>query len=67
MTTFSMTCSCGDTMTMDAENRDEAVSKFKAMMDEKAIAMHMAEKHPGSPVMSVADCHAQIEKDVKAV
>ena len=62
-----MTCSCGDTMQMEAENREEAVSKFKAMMTEDAIKSHMAEKHPGLPVMSVAECHAQIEKDVKAI
>ena len=43
---------------------DVAVAKFKGMMDEAAIQAHMAEKHPGQPVMSVADCHAMIEKDV---
>lgn len=65
MSTFSMTCSCGDTMTMDANDRNGAVAKFKAMMTAEAISAHMADKHPGQPVMSVADCHAMIEKDVK--
>ncbi len=67
MQNFSMTCSCGETMTMEAENREEAVAKFKAMMTEDAIKDHMTQKHSGMPVMSVADCHAQIEKDVKAM
>ena len=59
-----MTCSCGDVMTVDAEDRNEAVTKLKDMMDESAIKAHMEEKHPGDPVMSVADCHAMIEKEV---
>lgn len=67
MTTFQMACSRGDVMKVDAENRDEAVTKMKSMMDESAIKAHMAEKHPGDPVMSVADCHAMIEKDMAAV
>ena len=67
MTTFQMKCSCGDTVTVDAEDRDEAVSKVKAMFDEAGIAAHMEEKHPGEPVMSVADCHAMIERDLVAV
>lgn len=62
-----MTCSCGDTMTVEASSRADAVAKFKNMMNAEAIAKHMAEKHPGAPVISVADCHTQIEKDVKEV
>ena len=66
MTAFKMTCTCGDTMTVDAENREGAVAQFKAMMDEKGIAAHMAEKHPGEPLISVADCHAMIDSQVVA-
>ena len=51
-------------MEMEAENRDEAVKKFKDMMTQDAINMHMADKHPGQPGMMMADCHAMIEKDV---
>ena len=64
MASFKMTCSCGDTMTVEAGDRDEAVSKFKGMMDEVGIAAHMKEKHPGDPIISVSDCHAMIEKEV---
>ena len=63
--TYSMQCSCGDTMTMEAGSREEAVIKFKDMMTEDAISQHMTEKHPGQPVMSVAECHAMIEQHVK--
>lgn len=64
MSQFTMTCSCGDTMTVEAENRDGAVAKFKGMMDEAATGAHMAQKHPGQPVMLPAQCHEMIEKDV---
>ena len=67
MSMFKMTCSCGDEMTLEAGSREDAVSKFKEMMDEKVIASHMSEKHPGEPVISVADCHAMIEKQVVAL
>lgn len=65
MSTFSMTCQCGDTMTMDAKDRNEAVAKFKAMMTPDAISAHMADKHPGQPVMETAQVHAMIEQGVK--
>ena len=52
-------------MNMEAETREEAVQKFKDMMTEDAIKQHMAEKHPGDPLMSVAQCHAMIEQNVE--
>ena len=60
-----MTCSCGDVMEMEASNRDEAVAKLKALMTQEAIDAHMKEKHSGQPTISMADCHAQIERDTK--
>ncbi|MBM3204978.1 hypothetical protein FJZ48_03305 [Candidatus Uhrbacteria bacterium] len=66
MQKFSMTCTCGDMLPMDAETREEAVQKFMDMMTEEMIQKHMTEKHPGTPVMSVADCHTMIEQQVVA-
>ncbi len=63
---FEMMCTCGDTMGVEAESREEAVSKMKAMMTQGAIDMHMAEKHPGQS-MTMADVHMGIEKDLKEV
>ena len=51
-------------MEVDAANRTEAVARLKSMMDAPAIKAHMKEKHPGEELMSVADCHAMIEKEV---
>ena len=64
---YSMKCTCGDVMDMEAGTRDEAVAKFKEMMTQDAIDAHMAEKHPGKPSMTMAECHAMIEKEVVAV
>ncbi len=66
MKKFSMTCSCGDKMAIDAENRDEAVSKMKAMMTQEAIDAHCAEKHPGMK-LTMADVHMGIDKDLQEV
>ena len=60
---YSMKCMCGDVMDMEAENREEAVRKFKEMMTQDAIDAHMAEKHPGQH-MAMTDCHAMVEKEV---
>ena len=54
-------------MTVEADDREAAVAQFKDMMDEAGIKAHMDEKHPGDPVMAVADCHAMIDRDVKEV
>ena len=54
-------------MSVEAETREEAVSKMKEMMNQEAIDAHMTEKHPDKPTMSVEECHAQIEKDLKEV
>ena len=67
MANFSMTCSCGDTVTVDAANRDGAVGQLKGMMDEAGIAHHFAEKHsPSDPRPSVEQVHAMIEQTVAA-
>lgn len=67
MKKYSMTCSCGDVMTVDAASREEAVEKLKGMMTDEAIKQHMADKHPGVPVMTVEQCHAQIDQDTREV
>lgn len=62
MMKYSFTCTCGDVMSVDAENREEAVAKLKEMMSEKATAEHMAEKHAGEPVPSQEQIHMMIEQ-----
>jgi hypothetical protein len=60
MSGFAFTCPCGHEIKVDASNRKEAVSRIQGMMDEKAIAAHFKEKHPGQAVMPVASVHGLI-------
>ena len=67
MQSYSMTCSCGDELKVDAENREAAVEKLQAIMNEDAIKAHMAEKHPDEEVLTVAQIHDQIEEELEQV
>lgn len=66
-----MTCTCGDVMTVDAANRDEAVQKLKVMMTEDAIKQHMTEKHwttnPSEPMPTVEQAHMMIDQTTRQV
>lgn len=61
---YSMTCSCGDTMTVDAASREDAVGQIKMQMTEDEVAKHMLSKHPGDPIPPVSQVHAMIEQGV---
>lgn len=65
MDKYSITCSCGHEMSVEADTREEAVSKMKEEWNEDAVATHMADNHKGEPPMSVAQAHAQIEQNLK--
>ena len=61
MASYSMTCSCGQVMSVDAGSRDEAVKSLQGMMTSEAIAQHMREHHkPDEPVPSVEQVHGMI-------
>lgn len=61
MNKYSMTCTCGDVVSVDAENREEAIEKIKGIMNEEMISSHMAEKHPGEEVPSQEQVQMMIE------
>lgn len=63
---YSMKCTCGDVMTVDAASKDEAVTKFKEMMDQKALDTHWSEKHPNDtmPKPTLEQSHMMIEQSV---
>lgn len=63
--TYSMTCTCGQVMSVEAENRDEGVAKLKEMMNADAIAKHFADKHSGQPVPSKEQSDSIVEQMVK--
>ena len=64
---YSMTCTCGHTMEVDGETRDEAVTKLQGIMSEEALKAHYDEKHPGeTPPTKEASDH-MIEQNTKPV
>ena len=62
---FSLTCSCGDVIKVEAGTRTEAVKNLKTMMSEKSVAEHMKQKHPGETIPAIQQVHAMIEQDLK--
>ncbi len=64
--TFSMTCSCGDTMTVKAVSREKAVRNMKSLLNETKVYEHMAQKHIGDAVPAIEQVHAIIEQNIKA-
>ena len=69
MMNFAMTCSCGDEMTVQAANRDEAVMKMKAMMTQEAVDAHWMEKHATDqmPKPTLDQVHMQIDEKLQQV
>lgn len=59
---YSFKCTCGQIMTVDGNNREEALQNAKDMMTEEAVKSHMEEKHPGQPVPSQDQVYAMIEE-----
>jgi hypothetical protein len=63
--TYEMNCDCGKTVSVEAENREEAIEKVKEIMNEEAIKEHMAAEHPGQQVPPVEQAHAMIDQYLK--
>jgi hypothetical protein len=63
--TYSMTCSCGDVMTVKGGTREKAVKNMKAFLNEATVYEHMAQKHIGDAVPTIRQVHAAIEQDLK--
>jgi hypothetical protein len=61
MQSFSMTCTCGHTMTVEANNRDDAIGMFRAGMTQEALDQHFQERHsPSEPKPTLEQAHASI-------
>ena len=67
MATYAMTCSCGDTMSADAADRESAVKQIQGMMTQDALNQHFAQKHPTEAVPPLAQVHAMVSQAVAAV
>ena len=61
MANFSMTCTCGHEMIVDAPNREAAVSMMQAGMTQEALDAHMKEFHkPGEQAPTLEQSRAMI-------
>lgn len=61
MANFSLTCSCGQLMTLDAPNKDAAVDMFRAGMTQQALDDHFRQHHqPSEPKPALEQAHAMI-------
>ncbi len=63
--TFSVTCSCGETMTVKAGSREKAVRNMKSLFNEAKVYEHMAQKHIGDAVPTIEQVHSVIEQNLK--
>lgn len=63
--TYTMSCSCGDVVTVEGTTREEAVKNLKKKMTEQAVAEHMKQKHPGEKVPTCEQIRSMIESDLK--
>ena len=49
MAAFGMTCTCGEEMTVDAADRDQAVSLLQSGMTQEGLDAHWSDHHAGDP------------------
>lgn len=63
---YSMKCTCGHVMVIDAESREDATLKFTAGMTQEALDAHWAENHQSDTnhKPSLEQAHAGIEQMV---
>ena len=62
---YSMKCTCGHVMTVDAADRTEAVTKMKTMMTQEMLDDHMNKFHkPDEPRPTLEQSHMMIEQNV---
>ena len=61
---YMMKCSCGDEMTVDAMDKNEAVEKLKIMMNKEAVEKHFQDKHKGQQAPPLEQVHMMIAQQV---
>ena len=65
MATYSMTCSCGEVVTAEANSREEAVKTLQGYMNDASIAEHFKSHHKADEaVPSVEQVHGMIAQMV---
>jgi hypothetical protein len=62
---YSLSCSCGDIMTVRGRTRAKAVRSMKSVINEITLYEHMAQKHIGEAVPTIRQVHTAIEQNLK--
>ncbi len=63
--TYAAQCRCGIKMKTDADSKDDAIKHLINMMSPNALNVHMADRHPGSPIPSQEDVRQMIESTIR--
>ncbi len=65
---YSMTCTCGHVMSVDADSQEEAATKLKEMMTQEELDKHWADMHTNDtgPKPTIEQSQAMIEQTVHA-
>ena len=67
MASYSMTCTCGQVMSVDAGSRDDAVKQLQGFMTQDGLDAHMKQYHkPDEQAPTLAQAHAMIAQMVAA-
>jgi hypothetical protein len=62
MQDYTMECTCGDNLSVQAETRAEAVAKLQAGFTQMALDQHFAEKHPGQEKPSLEQALGMVQE-----
>ena len=63
---YSMTCTCGHDMSVDADSKEEAITKLTEMMTQEELDKHWADNHANDmgPKPTLEQSHAMIAQTV---
>ena len=67
MNKYSITCTCGEIISVDAGSKEEAITKLKDMMNEEAVMNHISESHSGESAPTVQEIHSIIDKTMQQI
>jgi len=62
---FEMKCTCGEVFSVEAETKDQAVSKVKEEMTPEVVKSHFAEKHHGQSAPPMPVIHMLVAQAVR--
>ena len=65
LNTYTVSCSCGHDIKVNAPDMETAIRQMKMMMDGEGIEDHFDTYHKGQDIPTVDEVHAHIEQDIE--